>query len=415
MRNTMWDKKWNVSLIILFLLIANAAMAQEFKFKYQRTLEGVNDTWHTINIPTDAYSKLNSDFSDVRIIGILANGDTIEVPYILKTKADKYDNQLVDFSLINQVKKKGIYYYTFKLRAPQVVNTLELSFNKANFDWLVTLEGSHNQQEWFTILEQSRIVGIKNKNTSYKYTTLEFKEISYAYLRIKLPSKLDPQFKKATMEQKRVIKGLYNSPAISSFKVMEDDKQNETNILVSLNKMMPISFIKVLVTDSINYYRPIKVEYAIDSIKNNTGWHYLYKHLFNATLSSLHKAGHNFSNQVLKHIKITIDNKDNEPLNYAGVKLHGNPHHLITRFSKPATYYLVYGNAQGYVPTYDITRFQENIPATITALNVGQERRVEEEKKIVQEALFTNSIWLWVVMITVILLLGWFSIKMLKN
>ncbi len=403
------------NLFFALILFANLGLAQEHEFKYQRSLEGVTDTWHTIEIPNDAYSKLNNDFSDVRILGILANGDTIEAPYILQVQADSYDNKVIDFSLINEVKKSGSYYYTFELPKPQLVNTINLSFNRSNFDWFVTLEGSQNQQEWFTIGTKSRILGIKNDNTSYQYTTLEFKDVSYKYLRLKIPSSKNPQFNKATIEEKILTKGVYISPVIESFKVIEHSDRNETEILLSLQKMQPVSFIQLQVVDSIDYYRPISVEYAIDSIKNNKGWQYLYRSLFTSTLSSLNKKGYNFSNQVLKHLRITIKNYDNEPLTFSKANIHGNPHKLIVRFTKPATYYLVYGNKRAYVPNYDITKFEDSIPKKNKQLSVGDEVFIEEEVKAEQEALFKDDIWLWAIMIFVIFILGWFSLKMLKN
>ncbi len=403
------------TLALPFILLANLGWAQEYEFKYQRNLEGVTDTWHAIEIPDDAYSKLNSDFSDVRILGILANGDTVEAPYILQVQADSYDNKVIDFSLINEVKNSGSYYYTFELPKPQLVNSISLSFNRSNFDWVVTLEGSQNQQEWFAIGKKSRIVGIENDNTSYQYTTLEFKNVSYKYLRLRIPSSKNPRLNKATIEEKILTKGVYTSPVIESFKVVEHNDRNETEVLLSLQKMEPISFIKLQVVDSIDYYRSVSVEYAIDSIKNNKGWQYLYRSLFTSTLSSLNKKGYNFPNQVLKHLRITIKNYDNEPLTFSKANIHGNPHKLIARFTKPATYYLVYGNKRAYVPNYDITKFEDNIPKKNKQLSVGDEKFVEEEVKAEQEALFKDDIWLWAIMIFAILILGWFSLKMLKN
>jgi len=401
------------SLFFTLIIFANLGFSQGFE--YQRSLEGITSSWHSIEIPIDAYSKLNNDFSDVRILGILANGDTIEAPYILQVQSDSYDNKIIDFSLINEAKKSGSYYYTFELPNTQMVNSVSLSFNRSNFNWLVTLEGSQNQQEWFTILKKSRIVGIENNNTSYQYTTLEFKNISYKYLRLRIPSSDNPRFNKATIEEKILTKGVYTSPIIKSFKVIEHNDRNETEVLISLKDMEPVSFIQLQVVDSIDYYRPLSVEYAIDSIKNSKGWQYLYKSLFTATLSSLNKKGYSFHNKVLKHLRITIKNYDNEPLALNRTNIYGNPHRLIARFTKPATYYLVYGNMRADVPNYDITQFEDNIPEINKPLIVGGEVFIEKEEKAEQEALFKDDIWLWAIMIFAIFILGWFSLKMLKN
>lgn len=406
-----------ITFIGCLLILGNInSYAQEYSFKYQRSLDRVTDSWHKIQIPNEAYSKLNSDFSDVRILGVMTNGDTIEAPYILKVLDDTYDNHTIGFNLINEVSKSNTYYYTFEIADDQFVNSVELKFNRSNFDWWVNLEGSQNQQEWFNIIDKSRIVGIENRNTSYSYTKIEFGDVKYKYLRLIIPSSIKPQFTEAFINKKVIKKGTYNSPVINTFQVIDNDNINQTEILVSLKEMLPISFINLAVSDSIDYYRPITVQYATDSIKNKNGWQYLYKTLFTSTLSSLNKQGHVFPNRVIKHLKIIVKNGNNEPLDYRGIKLHGNTHELIARFDKPANYYLVYGNKRAYVPNYDITRFENNIPNNNKILIVGNEILIKDQKqKEKQEPFFKNSLWLWAIMIIIIFILGWFAVKMLKE
>ncbi len=403
------------SLFILLLLVAGFANGQEYSFKYQRPLSGINNTWHRIDIPAVMYSKLNEDFSDVRILGIQQNGDTIEAPYILKEYKDRYEQNHINFNLINKVTTANGYYYTFALNKEETINTIELNFGKSNFDWFVTLEGSQNQQDWFIILDKSRIVAIANEHTTYKYTTLSFGNASYKYLRLKVPSAKNPVFETAAIIEKGIIKGSHNSPEIQSFKVSEVGKEHESEILLTLDQITPLAHLKVIVKDSIDYYRPIKIEYATDSIKNKDHWQYLFTTLYRGTLSSLDKNGFYFTNQLVKSLRIKIDDFDNEPLTYSRVELYGYNNGLIGRFTKSANYYLVYGNSNAYVPNYDITRFESNIPLQVKPLAIGEEEIIAEKIIEKNDPLFKDDIWLWAIMIFVIFILGWFSFKMLKN
>ena len=408
--------KVRIGFIVCLLFITGITQAQEYEFKYQRKLDGVNDSWHRLIIPKEAYSTLNNDFSDVRILGIKEDGDTIEAPYILKTLSDTYDNQVVEFKLLNKVNNSAGYYYTFELSETKFINHVNLEFNRTNFDWLVTLEGSQNQEEWFTISDNHRILSINNSHTSYSYTNLEFDQVKFKYLRLSIPSFKNPGFIKAVIEQKKLVKGEYIVPLITSHLVVENEKNDQTEILIDFDKVSPLSYLELNVFDSIDYYRAITVQYAMDSIKNNTGWHYLYRSLFSSTLSSLNQRGFNFHNRTMKHLKVIIKNGDNEPLTFGQSNLHGNPHELIVRFTEPANYYFTYGNTGAYVPNYDISRFENNIPVVRKNLIVGNEEIVErQEKGAKQEPLFKDSIWLWAIMIIAIFILGWFSLKMLKN
>lgn len=408
--------KARIGFIACLLFITGISQAQEYTFKYQRKLDGINDSWHRLIIPKDAYSNLNQDFSDIRVLGLKENGDTIEAPYILKTLSDSYDNKKVEFKIINQVNNSAGYYYTFELSESQFVNHINLEFNKLNFDWLVSLEGSQNQQEWFSVSDNYRILSINNAHTSYSYTKLEFNQVKFKYLRLRIPSSKKPGFAKAIIEQKKLVKGEYIVPLITSHRVVENKKKDRTVILINFDQISPISYLELNVKDSTDYYRSVTVEYAADSIKNNSGWHYLYRSLFSSTLSSLNQRGFIFPNRTMKHLKVIINNGDNEPLTFGQTKLHGNPHELIIRFTESANYYFTYGNASAYVPNYDISRFENNIPVERKKLIIRDEELAESlAEGVKQEPLFKDSIWLWAIMIIAIFILGWFSLKMLKN
>lgn len=110
-----------------------------------------------------------------------------------------------------------------------------------------------------------------------------------------------------------------------------------------------------------------------------------------------------------------IENNDNEPLTISGAKIKGYKHELIARFTKEATYFLVYGNDKALKPRYDIEQFTNSVPQSPSALNLSSAipiRNVEIEKK---PSLFENKAWLWAIMGIVSFVLGYFSLKMLKK
>ena len=88
---------------------------------------------------------------------------------------------------------------------------------------------------------------------------------------------------------------------------------------------------------------------------------------------------------------------------------------LIARFTDDATYFLTYGNKKAVRPHYDIERFADNIPEVLTTLELGSELRIEKEEGRLTEPLFKSKKWLWAIMTVIILLLGWFSVKMISK
>ena len=110
-----------------------------------------------------------------------------------------------------------------------------------------------------------------------------------------------------------------------------------------------------------------------------------------------------------------IHNNDNQPLSIGEIEVKGYVHELVARFTEPASYFLTYGNNNARKPQYDIDRFTNKIPEEITMLDLGDEQKIDKEELSVIEPLFKNKTWLWLIMATIILLLGWFSFNMIRK
>ena len=89
--------------------------------------------------------------------------------------------------------------------------------------------------------------------------------------------------------------------------------------------------------------------------------------------------------------------------------------YLLARFTEKADYALFYGNLKASNTNYDIENFQENIPKNPKELQLGNEEKNPDFKKVTQSPLFENKIWLWALMGIIIVVIGYFSLKMLRE
>ena len=122
-----------------------------------------------------------------------------------------------------------------------------------------------------------------------------------------------------------------------------------------------------------------------------------------------------FKSRIAKKLRIIIQNQDNPPLTIGNLSVSGYQHQLITRFSQLATYYLVYGQQNAPKPRYDLQQFKDKIPTTLTDLSLGVQQKIPKIIEPTVTPLFTNKWWLWALMVGIILTLGWFTMKMLKE
>lgn len=407
--------KLNPNFFCCILLFAcNAASAQFQKYAYKRPITGISNQWHEIGIPETAFGKMAGDFSDLRIYGTNEK-DTIEAPYILRAEAGKVTDQTVAFQIINTARNRNGFYYTFEIPQRATINQITLHFSQQNFDWKVRLEGSQDQKEWFTVADSSRILSIQNNLVHFEYSKINFAGSNYRYYRLLVPGKDDPGFISAEIVKHLEKNGKYHHFPVDKLTTAQDKTNRQTIIMAELKLAVPISYVKVNVANTYDYYRPISIEYVTDSVNTAKGWKYNYQTLASGTLNSLQQNVFKCSSTLLQKLKITIDNGDNQPLAISSLEIKGYEHKILARFTERADYFLVYGNKEANAPQYDIVQFADKIPQSLIALPLGAEQKISENTMAVARPLFENKTWLWLLMIAIILILGAFSLSMIRK
>lgn len=399
----------------LLLLHCSVTYGQMVKYNFKRELKGISDQWHKIILPDEIFGKTQNDLRDIRIFGFTEKDERIETPYILNRAAENIFRKNVAFKTLNTSHNYGGYFFTFEVPTIEAINQIQLDFKQANFDWQVKLEGSQDQNAWLTISDNYRILSIKNSITDFQFTTLLFPSSKYRFFRLYIKSKEQPDLTFASVLQQEISEVTYENYPIKNIFKKENKESEQTEIEIELNMPLPVSYISLGVANSFDYYRPITVKYIADSTKTEKGWQYNYNTLTSGTLNSIEKNEFKFSSTTATRLKIFIDNQANQPLTIDSIQVKGYEHSLIARFTEAANYFLVYGNDEALLAHYDIERFTNNIPATLSAIEVCKEMLVAKDKGTKKEALFKDSRWLWIIIGFIILVLGFFTLKMMRK
>lgn len=408
--------KLNFSFLLFFFSLVFSAQAQMESYDYKRPLKGILEEWHSIVIPTEMYADLNQNLTDLRIYGVSKNGDTIEVPYLLSKNTDQTIVSKVSFKVINQSSNENGYYFTFEATSESAVNQLKLDFEQDNFDWRVNLEASQNQLEWFSIVEDYRILSIKNSSTDYRFTDLKIPTSKYKYFRLLVKSKAQPDLKSVYFTRQETIAGQYRKYDVKSISNIIDDNAQQTTVDVQFHQPIRAGQLEVFINENFDYYRDFNISYLKDSLKTERGWKKNYVALGQFTLSSIEQTPFTFKTTTFKDLRIKINNGNNKALEIDSVSVKGPVYTLQARFLDEAEYSLVYGKTSDYKPTYDIAQFKNNIPKDLKSLSLGEEIIIENNtQENSSSGLFENTYWLYGIMLVIILVLGWFSIKMIKT
>jgi len=405
-------KMKNKLLLFFGCLSCGLTFAQLDTYDYKMEISGIEDQWHKIELPDAVFGEVSQSMSDLRIYGVTET-DTIEAPYILKEVSAKHSRKTIAFKKLNESSNANGYYFSYEIPTTEAIDQIRLDFENENFDWKVILEGSQNQNEWFTLLDDYRILAIKNGQTDYSFTTLDFKNSKYRYYRLLIKSKDKPLIESAKISIDSNIKGKFREYTVGYMNINEDGKK--TILDIDLKKRLPISSLKIDVSDEVDYYRPFTIAYLSDSVETEKGWRYNYHNLSSGTLNSIEKNEFVFPTTLAQKFRVTVQNQDNQPLQIAGVSAKGYVHELIVRFSNPATYYLAYGKANAKKPQYDISQATTKIPEDPSILIMGAVQDIPKKEIPTVAPLFENKLWLWVVMGIIILVLGGFTFKMMQK
>lgn len=401
--------------VVLFQFLWHIGFANLNDYNSYCQLSGIKDKWHKFILPQSCYKDVKANLSDIRVYGITSNNDTIQAAYYINSLYQKSKSDYINFKLLNNSYNQKGHFYTFQVDGKSEINSIDLKFNQQNFDWKVKLEGSHNQQQWFNIVDNYRLVAFKHKDVKFSYATVDFKNSNFKYYRLLVKTNENPGFKQAKVLNNKIDKAVRINVPSKAIGYKHDKKNRTSTIEVSFEEATAVSNCLIEVKEKFNYFRPIIIQAVIDSFNTEKGWKYQYRTLCNETLISGKRNEFNFVQVVTNRLKITVINNDNQALEFNSIYTANIQQEMIVRFVEKADYYFAYGNEKANFPKYDIHNFKEKHPTDLETLSIGNcyenIREVVEEKGEFQ----TSKTWLWLVMLALIALMAYFSFVMLNS
>jgi hypothetical protein len=399
------------NLVLLFAFaITLSANAQQSAFRYKRKLDAIHqEAWYTLTLPPDVFGHADKAFRDLRLFSITGS-DTTEVPYVLDVMQTETKRNEVSLPVINTSRKDGILYLGFELASGQKVNYIDLRFKEPNFFGTVKIEGSSDKKEWFEIVANQRIFSIQNSYEKFENPTVNFPVTDYKYLRVSVQSDTPLTFTTASFLNQEIKTGAFeNIP--STWRVQNDKKEKKTVIDIRLEHFRPVSHLQVDFATNKDFYRSAEIAFLTDSVQTQKGWFKNYVPVYTGFVTSFNASKFDLGFQFAKDIRVTIFNYDNTPLEIKSVNASGASVQVKASFPSAPTF-LFYGNESATAPEYDIAYFKEKIPTSAPAIGLGPEENLTtpEEKA---NALFENKFWLWGIMIAVIAVLGFFTLRMM--
>jgi Protein of unknown function (DUF3999) len=400
-------------LLLVAFSLAITLYGQRQDYQYKRKIQAVeNSGWYGIHLPADIFEHVTEDFSDLRIMKI-SGSDTTEIPYLLKVREAISTTKTINFKEVNKSKRDGKTYVTFQVPDGRTVNHAVFNFEEDNYDASVTIEGSQDQKQWFTITEKQRVVSLQKAGIEFASRDISFPPTNYQFLRATIQG-TPVTFVSASFEEAVVKNGVVHAVDLK-WKTTEKKSDKQTIIDLTFTNVEPADQLSIVVDQATDYYRTYSMEVLTDSFKTEKGYRRNYTTLQSGYLTSIRKNDLVFPLTKTKQLRLTIFNADNAPLKIKTITASRPAIAIVGDFSGSNDYHLFYGNTALAAPSYDLVHFQDKVPDLLVLLSLGKEIPIDDNKATPQTPLFENPVWIWSIIGLMMLVLGFFTLRMIRS
>ncbi|GCC51043.1 DUF3999 domain-containing protein [Chryseotalea sanaruensis] len=404
-----------LKMVFFTILIASGSIYGQ-DFTAEAKLQSVEtDGFYRIDISPALSAYTNAGFSNIRIY----TQQKTEVPYLFQQEALQYYS--AEFKPYEIVEKKQVRKCCTEiiLKNPDSlpINNISLSIKNAEVSKQATLLGSDDQENWFALKQQFTLHTINNPDNTTVVKIVDFPLSNYTFYKLEIDDSSSAPLNILSAGYYEQQSEEAKFTAIPNLRIEATDSvlRKQTFIKISLDTTRTIDRIKIEMTGQPYFVRRGSL-YSLQYSKNRKGepesflqWEY------DLELSSKQITILNVNELRSSELMIIIDNQDNPPLQLESAQLLQRSRYLVAWLKKGEDYVLKMGVASMKSPSYDLANFQGEIPKQLAQINLGEFKVFNKEGAQTSTTIFTNRMIIWVAIILVVALLGFMSVKLIRE
>lgn len=400
-----------INKILIFLaFITHCSLFAQQHFKYYREVIPAAEGWNAIELNDSIVSTLYGNIHGLRLFQTTP-ADTFETPYLLQFGNEKWIENMVYSEILNKGYTSNSFEYLIDQKENNVTNYLNIFLRNKDFDYKVKLEGSNDLKNWLTIGEDFRIADIKIDQNEFRSNALYFSPCNFRYFKVSIIGAKEIDLYKTTLKIKEKKEGKHQILTLTPNS--EYNKENNTSThYIEFDAPTALSGIEPKINYTGDYLRNATLFILRDSVKTKNGNKPNWEFVTSMQLSSLHSNYIPFSPLITKSVKWEVEELDNPPLKIDSVLMKKPSVFLVSQLSTKNNYTLFYGNPNIHKPNYDIANFASSIPDSLPFASLKNENKVIVSYK---NPLITSELWLWTILVIVIVIMGYFTLKMIKK
>jgi hypothetical protein len=395
--------------ITFSLLLTGSLFSQGYQ--WQSEVENIVVTdFYKIDLEPSIVAKLNTQFSDIRIKGNKGKN----VPYFIEKEPFSVTKRVFkEYEIVEKLLwKNGATVLVVENSEKDTINNIQLQIKNFDVRKHIELAGSDDYDNWYTIKENYLFRSADGMKTTSAIKSLNFPYTDYKYYRIiiydcfSMPINVMKIGYYDTYKEKGKFKKI-TQPILARF---DSAETKQTYIKVAFKERPYFDKLVIKVDKPAYYFRNAKICFKHTDKKGRV---YYETHDY-LNLNSNSDLTVYFSDFKHKEFYIVIENEDNPPLENVEIEAYQLNRYLIAHLESGNNYKLVFENKDiNGVPNYDIDHFKHIIRDDISLLSTTSITQIQYEEK--KKKIITSTLWMWLAIGIVALLLGYMSYKMIKE
>ncbi len=384
-----------------FVMLSTVCVAQDYH--NQSAIDKVDKAgFYSIAITPSMSRLIKKDFSDIRIVDDNSN----PVPYILQSKvAALKPNAFKQFPIIrNEVVDSGKSEVVVENESIEMISSVALHIKNTEVNRTIDVSGTNDLPHWFTIVENLNI-GRNNPVGDDSYMeNISLPVTHYRYLKFTIYNgKNDPL--------NIVGVGMYMTPTNSrpgnlilnpTLQHTRKDSANKISYITINNPdRFHIDHMMLKIRGPKFFKRPLDISSPGQLLGN-----------FLIASDSISQFALPMCNDSVFFVRIY--NEDNPPLNIDSIFTFQSEEKIIAYFEPGKNYHLQLTNSGASAPRYDLDNFKDKIPPDVPELKLAAFSPMAAPAIQKSKDIFTQ-VWIWPVMVTVLLVLILFTVRLVKD
>jgi hypothetical protein len=400
-------------LILSTLLLLSPVYAQTFRYKAD-VGSVPKDGFYRIMLSAEVLGQLNEQVSDIR----LYDNKQQEVPWLLKKEQPVQQKALFqEYEIVRKVStpKAGTSLVVRNV-AKSPINNISLVIKNANVRKKARLSGSTDAKSWYVIEEAYNLEALYSTAATTEVKLLDFPLSDYEYYLLEINDSLSPPLNilKVGYYNVQSENGKYSDVPGITFTQKDSSAVRQSYVHISLPYQARIDKLIIDVQRPARYRRSATLS-TVQFYKNRRGKETLvYEPIHSIELHSAGESTVFLPGVPVKDFYLIIDNEDNPPLVIGALKAYQLNTYLVAELKQDKSYHLSFGNPDTPKPSYDLSYFEDKIPANLATLNVKAVVSTTPTKVASGSPTFFTSKWfIWAAIGLVILVLSYLSYQIL--